>query len=950
MAILVEMTGVLEEGPSLRPDLIIKDRDIRPVIIETSFGPRDADKDARVRLGCTLIDGGYQVLSVFSVHLDSLFRSLNNSNEVANVLRDGQPLRYALHQLIESDLGKEPRRFPRQGFITGSIFDLLDLVCTEALPQERVEVIASYVAMKVQQAADRVRDRVDHSVLDGLTAMVHQQTQLNALNTTMVLWLNAILVHRQLVRIGHPVAQGFHLTGGTELRPTEVKEAWNSILQKNWYSVFQPAVSVLSTFIDIDFQSTAEALLLLIDAAGEIEKSRAGVHMNMGAELFPKLADDRKESAAFYTQPSTAELLARLTIREDDVTDNEWGDPHFFAKRSIADLACGTGTLLRAGYRTVWSFHERHRTQDPDQESLHRDAMEHGLIGADISPIAAHLTTSSLALMDLGQTYSTTRVGWLHVGGANASTGSLEYLQQDRAADFFDKLGGLSTGSTESERDQTLEVHDASVDWMLMNPPYSRTRGGQRAFDVAGLTEERRLACQKRWQQLTKSAPVNNKAGMAASFLAIAKKKVKPGGRIGFVLPLTAAFAPSWIPTREMLLQEFHDLIVVAIVGGKALGKTALSADTGMEEMLLIATRNKRVFYEIPAITFVTIHEAISNVGQACETARSILSSYNAIDNKEQWYPITVGDDQVGQIVIDTVSSHAAPWSTLSVSSPYLARAAKRLIQGTVAWKNQIFPLPIAMTTLSQLFKVGPTHHLIGHLSGNDPIGAFEMFPLQEEDPLINPDLSLWHADANTQKQILVSPTHKGVNVLAEDRRAHEQAMRKTISTLLYARNMSWTSQALLAATTKYPVLGGRAWTTLQSQREEIYWAFLLWANSTLGLISHWTQGQRTHPGRSTTQISALKAIPCPDFNELDSKTLQIAKSNVQKLIHEPLLPACQAHCDRTRKKIDLAVAQILNLPEPVIVAIEEMRELWCREGSVHGQNKRALELLANAD
>lgn len=945
-AIHVEMTGTLQEGKSLRPDLIVTDLDIQPVIIETSFSASDADKDAQARLGCILASGGFKFLSAIALHIDPLFRSLHSAIEVTDTLLQGQLIHYALHQYVDRENQTKLRRFPMKGFVSGSIYDLIDLLRAEALPKEKIETVAEEVALRIKQSAYRVRQRIHARVIEKMTSSVHQQTHLNALHTTMVLWLNAIIVHRELYRIGHPVTATIPLEGGTELRPTKVHAAWDDILKNNWYSVFQPAVNVLSTYMAVDFQCTTDSLQLLIDSAQLIESSRVGVHMNIGAELFPKLADDRKESAAFYTQPSTAELLARLTIRETDVSEAEWGDPHFFANYSIADLACGTGTLLRAGYRTVWSFHEKYQPKPTVQESLHPDAMEKGLIGADISPIAAHLTTSSLASMDLGQTYSRTRVGWLHIGGANAVTGSLEFLKHDRATDFFDRLGGVSTGAKESDRDKSLEIHDGSVDWILMNPPYSRTRGGQSVFDVAGLSEEMRFACQKRWQTLTKNEPVNNKAGMAASFLVIAKKKIKPGGRIGFVLPLTAAFAPSWIPTREMLLNDFNDIIAIAVAGGKALGKTALSADTGMEEMLLIATRNRDNAVQPPSLTTVTLHEPVSHVGQAIEIAKSILSIPERTLSRVQWYPIKVGQDEVGQMLVHSLPSCSAPWSTLSVMSPYLAKGATKLTEGVLEWKNQKFRLPIPFTTISQLFEVGPTHHLIGHLCGNSAIGAFEMHELQEDDALVIPDLSLWHAKSNIQKQMLVSPTHKGVSVPSADHNDLEEEMRKTTSTLLYSRNMSWTSQSILAANTVHPVLGGRSWTTLQSQRHELYWAFLLWSNSTLGLITHWTQGQRTHPGRSTTQISAIKEIPCPDFSQLDEALLQSAAKVAQQLIHVQLLPACQSHCDPARKKIDLAVAEMLNIPQAARAAIEEMQTLWCREGSVHGQSKRALELL----
>ena len=58
-------------------------------------------------------------------------------------------------------------------------------------------------------------------------------------------------------------------------------------------------------------------------------------------------------------------------------------------------------------------------------------------------------------------------------------------------------------------------------------------------------------------------------------------------------------------------------------------------------------------------------------------------------------------------------------------------------------------------------------------------------------------------------------------------------------------------------------------------------------------------------------------------------------------------MPACQTHADPLRAKVDLATIAMLGLPEkeagPVV---ETLRELWCAEPTVHGDNKEALRLL----
>lgn len=60
----------------------------------------------------------------------------------------------------------------------------------------------------------------------------------------------------------------------------------------------------LETLGDMNPAAVSDALALLRRAVEKIETERLGLHINVGAELFPKLSDDREQAAAFYTQPA----------------------------------------------------------------------------------------------------------------------------------------------------------------------------------------------------------------------------------------------------------------------------------------------------------------------------------------------------------------------------------------------------------------------------------------------------------------------------------------------------------------------------------------------------------------------------------------------------------------------------------------------------------------------
>ena len=950
LRVLPERSRVFSgEHSGMRPDILIIDPRMPPCVIECSYGKADADKDAKAKLRAVVRSGRRVVRTCIAVHIPSRFRGSQTRRED---FLDGAKFGFAVHQQADKD--SEPRRWPDKGFIKGNVRDLATLISSVSLPKEDIAKVAAEVATKVNESADLLEELSD-AAKQKINDRISLGSVLESLKTTMVLWLNALLTQQRLQKQNASNVPPLNFTN--RQLPNHVKQikVWRQIQKENWRAIFDPAIEVLEIAGNSNPRAVGKALARLVEAVNEIEMAGLGLHINVGAELFPKLNKDRKRVAAYYTQAPTAELLAALTIRQGDLPMKEWANNTLFSKRKISDLACGTGTLLRAGYRRVQALHEASYAREgvglEDQAILHKNAMEKGLIGTDISPIAAHLTSASLAAIGTGKPYGKTQIGWVKVGGPRNAIGSLDYFKESELTDFFDTVAGQSSGDdsySDSTSNAYVSVPDKSIDWILMNPPYSRTRKGRSAFDIAGLSKAERKACQDKWGKTVRNEPVKRTAGLASSFLALARKKVKPGGRIGFVLPLTAAFAETWDVTRRMIEHEFTDITALAVAAKKALYKDAFSADTGMEEMLLIATRRKKSMKKHALIKCVTLYAPITRPGEAGEAARAISNASGKIKDVEEHRPVIVGDMEIGQVCVFDAGGDGAPWGPLGVLKPELANTANRLINGRLEFDGKLMKLSTDMTTLGELFRVGPTHHKIGYERDNKPTGAFEFHPIIDPTDAIGEDRAMWEADSENKDSLVVLPTHKGVPVPDKDKECKE--MRSCRSNLLYARDMRWTSQMLLAATTKNKAMGGRAWTTLGHDDVRVQKAFALWVNSTLGMMVHWTQGQRTHAGRSTTQIRAIKKVPCPKLNEIGDNMLDYAAAEFNRLSSLELLPSCQAHVDRTREKIDSIVVKMLGLCDNAHIAIEELRLLWCREPTVHANTEKALELLAKRD
>lgn len=925
-SIFVEETQQLRESNALRVDVLIAGHESPPVAIESSYIRRDADNDAIARLGKHYAKTGDEIKTAIAVELQESHRGIAR-------LTTRHVLKYAVHQKTSPG---SVRRFPPSGFIEGSYEDIARLAASASVPKEDVDGAASKVASLVKEAACILDGAIHDDHLQRLSKILYKRSAFSGLQTTCILWLNAILVQKALYG-------GLHDIPMPSRDPAECIDAWRKIHEINWRAIFEPAIRILDDLLLVAPGPVTKSLDRLHEAAGVIDAAKIGSEINIGAELFPKIADDQKVTAAFYTQPPAAEFLASMTIKKDMA---EWGNPDVFRDFKIADLSCGTGTLLRFGYRQVRIYHEQEGGTARTLELLHRGAMEDGLYGTDISPIASHLTSASLAVTSR-QSYGSTNIGWVGVGNHNR-TGSIEYIKHNSIQDLFAEGFGTSTGG--EAREQSVVVKDGEVSVALMNPPYSRTRGGQSAFDLDGLSDKETTACQDRWADLIKKEDCVKTAGMAATFLCIARKKVKAGGRIGFVLPRTAAYASVWKTTRNMIEEWFTDVEAVAISPGRALGKDALSYQTMMEEMLLVATKKDRRTEEHSKVRCVTLHEPVLRVGEAAEVAKAVMMGPDT-------GPITLGGGEIG-VSHMFKTDKGKQWSAVGSVSDVLEMIKNGLLHGHLLDMEGVQVTTFKMTTIGDLFKMGPTHDLIGHLENKDPRGAFTFIPVTSNADAVGMYRAMWKSDGKKQRSLLAVPTHKGIEHDAEK----TGPMWKKRTALFCQKNMTWSSQAMVAVITKREVMGGSAWVGLKHSDKRVMKAFALWANSIFGMVTYWANGQRSQQdARSRMQVGAIGSMECPNFALLDDAMLDKAaarfdrvaglgplskrrkkgarrevsgKAGKKRRVRKALTldPAYQSTNDNARNKINKIVAEMLSAPS---YDHAELTKLWCGEPSV---------------
>ena len=130
----------------------------------------------------------------------------------------------------------------------------------------------------------------------------------------------------------------------------------------------------------------------------------------------------------------------------------------------------------------------------------------------------------------------------------------------------------------------------------------------------------------KRLKEVLKrlDTPVGNgNAGLASNFIDLAHVKVKPGGVLALVLPAVCVSGGSWKDVRDLLAREYEDVTVLTIATH---GQTdrAFSADTGMAEALIVATKCRDGRKGNGKTLFVNFYHRPRSLVEAVEMARAV--------------------------------------------------------------------------------------------------------------------------------------------------------------------------------------------------------------------------------------------------------------------------------------------------------------------------------------
>ena len=686
---------------------------------------------------------------------------------------------------------------------------------------------------------------------------------------------------------------------------------WREILKINYYPIFHLARELLRE-LPVHAE-TVSLLRLLADASERIVILRAALRHDLMGRVYHKLLADKKYLATYYTRVPSAILLLKLALKDDNFP-LRWHDFNDLMNFRVADLACGTGTLLMAAADILTDNYVRAAAKagvKPNFADIFRVLSEEILFGYDVLPSAIHLTASTLALRAPAITFEKMNLFNLPMGGKEAYLGSLEFLkgQDIRIRDLFGaRVEAKQVGGKKDI--ELLDVNIPLLDLCVMNPPFTRSVIGNLLF--GSFPEKERSKMQSTLKSLVKNLHVqtNITAGLAAVFVALADRYVKSEGRLALVLPKALLSGVAWEPTRELLRKKY---VVEYLVASHDPDRWNFSESTSLSEILLVARKKKESNNNQGTLTCI-------NLWRNPKAAFDALAIYYGLRNNSlpQPFPqgqgaldLSLGKEKTAEITIyhwEEFKDWPSWLLPCAFAQSDLIRAAYFLLRGQLWLPGLGVQGRFPMAPLNTFGSLGP--------DGRDIHDGFRL----------SKALTAYAAFWGTDNQAILTMAQKPNTYLSPLHRPKKgRPLRMVVDLwpqagkiLLGARLWLFTRR-LWAVRLNEPALSNVWWPfSLKDEfaKESYEKAIVAWCNSTLNLLNLLASRQETRGAWVQFKKPVLGGLPVLDLSNLSEDQLEILSAVYDEVAEKPLLPFPEMAADPVRARIDAAVSQALGLPD----------------------------------
>ena len=747
-----ENTSAIVGRPGLRPDILIEAPGRSPVVIEAEYMPAaNVETEAKDRLGLETEANGRFIEAAIALRYP---HEIGEAHNLSSSLTEAR-----LSYCVFTENGGASR-FPDSGWLDGSVEDLADMVRLVSVPQHAVDRATTTLQEGIDGAA-KLLDELDQT-RPGITAAIANLLGMANVPQTRrmacAILANALVFHDQIAGMHARIKSLAHACGDSVDNPQgEVLAAWTAILKINYWPIFAIAKDILQ---HLDSADAARILRRLRNTAQSVNATGVENAHDLTGRIFQRLIADRKYLATFYTLPASAALLARLAVAK--LEDVDWSSADAIGKLRIGDFACGTGALLSAVYEQIAARHER---AGGDARKLHKVMMEEVLYGCDVMPSAIHITGSTLSGAEPAIGFSNSRLYTMPYGrqkDGGVMIGSLELLQSSNVLTLFNTSDpAMRTGSAGEETAAQIrtEIPDGDYDLVIMNPPFTRPgsdwEGSDRAEDsikhFKGLSTE--LVTQKDMakslSRYTQNTCYHGYAGIASAFAALGHKKLKPGGVIALVLPLSAASGQSWLRFREMIAGAYTGITILSLAAADN-DDLSFSADTGMAECLVIARKLVPHESHHGRALFASLRRKPPGFAHARTLAEEVTDSKHSRSIEDGPYggtPLMIGTEFAGEAIHAPCSD--MNWGGVRISDCSVAQTAYALSMSRLWLPGESSPVELNVAALSDIGKRGWYHINIVGTPG----------PFTKEPPSPTATYpALWNHNAKQETRMVCQP------------------------------------------------------------------------------------------------------------------------------------------------------------------------------------------------
>jgi hypothetical protein len=789
---------------------------------------------------------------------------------------------------------------------------------------DRIEGIAALWAGQTA-TCDKLSILLGMPVKRGETAEERNARRTTATKVASLVLANAMIFQEQLASSGGDGRVDSLRAYDNEPDPAaKLKNHWRWIWTKiNYVPIFQIGESILQ---EIPVSKDAiTSIRWLMGEAKSICANQSALRHDLMGRIYHWLLHHAKYLGTYYTGTAAATLLLKLTFAQN-WGEQDFGTPKKLADFAVADLACGTGTLLMAAAQAVTDQFVISRVKtgrtltETDLKHLHEALMENMLFGYDVLPSAIHLTASTLGMLAPHVTYRKMNLFVMPMGAEGRRTlrlGSLDFAghrKVDTQLTFDQSQMEVKRTGVTSESFTVAEV--PSLDLCVMNPPFVRSVGGNLLF--GSLPDDERAKLQTELKRRVRTLQASITAGLGSVFLAVADKHLRVGGRVAFILPVALATGEAWGTSRQLLAEGYH--VEVVMVSHDA-DRHNFSENTDLSEIMFIA-RKLRKGETAGETVYVNLWRNPRTIYEAMDVAERIRGCQPArLASKGTTSLLGAEGRKLAEVVTLPPAKGTDQWVGVQFAQTLALRTAVMLEEGKLIVPGQSAS-PVGLCSLEELGSLGP-----------DRKRVHEGFTTSETD--WSPYPAFWNHDAKKVLSLKQSP-NTWLTPWEQSPRGPDYGPRllwPRAGRILLVERVRTTTHRVLAVGFDQVVLGNTCWplrTELTPEQEKV---LLLWLNSTPALLLMLSRRVTTEGAWMQVKQPAWATMPVLDVRTLPASSLAQLAAAYDAVCTKKLLALAKLDSDPVRAEIDGALSATLGFPDMGL-----LRQLIAREPGLTGK------------